>query len=122
MTLQELYTLIGGNYAHAQQIMKMDKMIDKYVRRLKSSGVYDQLTSAAETMDAGKLFESAHAMKGVCANLGLDDLAAAAEIITEEFRPENSRKLSDEEVKEKLSEISSMFQKTLAGIEQYENG
>ena len=122
MTLQELYTLIGGNYAHAQQIMKMDKMIDKYVRRLKSSGVYDQLTSAAETMDAGKLFESAHAMKGVCANLGLDDLAAAAEIITEEFRPENSRKLSDEEVKEKLSEISSMFQKTLAGIDQYENG
>ena len=122
MTLQELYTLIGGNYAHAQQIMRMDKMIDKYIRKLKNSGVEIQLAEAGEAMDAQKLFESAHAMKGVCANLGLDDLADRAETITEEFRPGNSRKLSDEEVKEKLTEISSMFQKTLAGIEQYENG
>lgn len=122
MTLQELYSIIGGNYAHAQQIMKMDKLIDRYIRKLKSSGVDKQLAEAGKTMDAEKLFESAHAMKGVCANLGLDELAAAAEIITEEFRPENSRSMSDEEVKEKLAEIEALFQKTLAGIEQYENG
>ena len=121
MTLQELYSVIGGNYAHAQQIMKMDKLIDRYIRQLKTSGVYEQMTAAGEKMDPVGLFESAHAMKGVCANLGLDDLAAMAEIITEEFRPGKSRCMSDEEVKEKLSEIDKLYRKTLDGIERYEN-
>ena len=121
MTIQELYTLIGGNYEQAQRVLKMDKMIDKYIRRLKSSGVGEQLAAAGEAMDAKGLFESAHAMKGVCANLGLVKLAALADEITEEFRPENSRKLSDAEVKAKLNEINELFGKTLEGIEQYEN-
>ena len=121
MTLEELYARIGGNYEHAKQIMKMDKLIDKYIRKLKNSEVGDKLAAAGETMDATALFESAHALKGVCANLGLDNLANAAEEITEEFRPGNSRKLSDEEVKGKLLSISETYQKVLACIEEYTN-
>lgn len=120
MTLEELYGKMGGNYEHARQIMKMDKMIDKYVRKLKSSGVGDALAAAGETMDANGLFESAHALKGVCANLGLDDLAAAAEEITEEFRPGNSRKLTDSEVKAKISAVTEKYQNTLTCIAEYE--
>lgn len=122
MTLQELYEQIGGNYEQAQRVMKMDKLIDRYVRKLKNSGVDKQLAAAGETMDPKQLFESAHAVKGVCANLGLDELAAAADEITEEFRPGNERKMSDDAVKEKLQYISDLFEKTLAGIEKYENG
>lgn len=121
MTLEELYTQMGGNYEHAKQIMKMDKLIDKYVRKLKNSEAGEKLAAAGESMDPNALFETAHALKGVCANLGLDNLAAAAEEITEEFRPGNSRKLSDEEVKGKLLSISEMYQKTLACIEEYAN-
>ncbi|MBQ6342430.1 MAG: Hpt domain-containing protein [Anaerolineaceae bacterium] len=121
MTLEELYTQMGGNYEHAKQIMKMDKLIDKYVRKLKNSEAEEKLAAAGDTMDPNALFETAHALKGVCANLGLDNLAAAAEEITEEFRPGNSRKLSDEEVKGKLLSISEMYQKTLACIEEYAN-
>ena len=121
MTLEELYARIGGNYEHAKQIMKMDKLIDKYICKLKNSEVGDKLAAAGETMDATALFESAHALKGVCANLGLDNLANAAEEITEEFRPGNSRKLSDEEVKGKLLSISETYQKVLACIEEYTN-
>lgn len=122
MTLEDLYGKMGGNYEHAKQIMKMDKMIDKYVRKLKSSGVGDALAAAGETMDENSLFESAHALKGVCANLGLDDLAAAAEEITEEYRPGNSRKLSDEVVKAKISAVVEKYQHTLACIAEYEAG
>ena len=48
MTLEELYTQMGGNYDHAKQIMKMDKLIDKYVRKLKNSDVGTNLAAAAE--------------------------------------------------------------------------
>lgn len=122
MTLEELYAEIGGNYEHAKQIMKMDKLIDKYIRKLKTSDIGPRFAAAAETMDAGQLFESAHAMKGVCGNLGLDNLAAAAEIITEEFRPGNSRKMSDEEAKAKIQAALDMLQTTLDRIGSYELG
>ena len=73
-------------------------------------------------MDAEQLFESAHAMKGVCANLGLDALASAADEITEEFRPGNPRKLSDAVVREKVEAVLTRFRNTLQGIEAYEEG
>ena len=87
MTIQELYDQIGGSYDHAVQIMRMDKMISKYLLKLTDSDICDKLRDAAGSMDPAALFESAHAMKGVCANLGLDDLAAAVSEVTEEFRP-----------------------------------
>ena len=120
MTLQELYGLIDGNYEQAQRVMKMDKLIDRYIRKLKNSDVGDRLAAAGQTMDAAGLFESAHAMKGVCANLGLEKLAGLANEITEEFRPGNSRTMSDGEVKEKLNEINDLYQKTLEYIARYE--
>ena len=119
MTVQELYDQIGGNYDHAVQIMRMDKMISKYLLKLTDSDVCDRLREAAGSMDPDALFESAHAMKGVCANLGLDDLAAAVSEITEEFRPGAARKLSDDEVKAKLDEIFAKYEKTEAVIEEY---
>ena len=122
MTIQQLYDRIGGNYEHAVRIMKKDKLIDKYVRKLKDSNVGDALAQAGETMDAVKLFESAHAMKGVCANLGLDALASAAEEITEEFRAGNPRTLSDEAVREKVAGILQRYRDTVEDIAEYEAG
>ena len=64
MTIQELYAEIGGNYEHALKIMKMDKMINRYILKLKSSHVYEELMKAGETLDPKAMFESAHAMNG----------------------------------------------------------
>ena len=122
MTLQELYSRIGGNYEQAVKIMKSDRLIDKYVRKLKDSQVGQMLAEAAETMDAARLFESAHAMKGVCSNLGLSSLAAAAEEITEEFRAGSPRKLTDDQVKAKLAASAEQYRLTMEGIRQYEEG
>ena len=122
MTIQELYVKIGGNYDQAVRVMKKDKLIDKYVRKLKSSNVGEMLAQAGETMDAEKLFESAHAMKGVCSNLGLDALATAADEITEEFRAGNPRTLSDDAVRQKLDAILRRYRETVQGISEYEAG
>ena len=120
MTIRELYEKIGGNYDQAVRVMKSERLIDKYVRKLKDSGVDVMLAEAGQTMDAVKLFESAHAMKGVCANLGLDELAKAADEITEEFRAGNPRKLSDDAVRERLAAIAERFRVTSEGIREYE--
>ena len=122
MTIQELYSNIGGNYDQAVRIMKSDRLIGKYVLKFEASRVGETLAEAGETMDPVRLFESAHAMKGVCANLGLDNLAGAAGEITEEFRPGNPRKLSDDEVRRRLDAIAERYRTTEEGIRAYEEG
>ena len=120
MTIQELYAKMGGDYDQAVRVMKKDRLIDKYVRKLTTRNVGEMLAQAGETMDGAKLFESAHAMKGVCSNLGLVALASAADEITEEFRPGNARKLSDEQVKEKLQAVIQRYEDTTRCIREYE--
>ena len=120
MTLQEVYTQIGGNYEHALQIMKKDRMIQKYLLKLTGSGVFEALKAAGESMDPTALFESGHALKGVSANLGLDTLSQAASEVTEEFRPGNPRQHSDAEVKAMLARVEELYTRTAAGIRQFE--
>ena len=122
MTLQELYASIDGSYDRAVQIMRMEKLINRYLSKFPNSGVYESLAAAGESMDPTALFESAHAMKGVCANMGFDKMAAAAGEITEEFRPGNTRSLSDDEVKARIADIGVMYRHTVDGIRQYEQG
>ena len=120
MNLQELYQEIGGDYDEAIKVLRMDKLVDKHIRKLPNNGVVDGLLAAGESMDPTELFEKAHAMKGVCANLGLVNLSNAASEITEEYRPGNPRKLSDDEVRAKMESIRAMYEKTVDGIRRYE--
>ena len=119
MTLQELYHSIGGDYEQAARILRMDKLIDKHIRKFTKNGIVESLLAAGETMDATALFEAAHALKGVSANLGLTALADAASEITEEFRPGGSRKLSDAVVSEKLQKLGECYRAIAEGIGQY---
>ena len=122
MTLQELYQNIGGNYEQALRVLRMDKLLDKHIRKLVSNGVVDQLIAAGQSMDPTQLFETAHAVKGVCANLGLVQLSEAASDIAEEYRPGHSRAMTDAEVSKKLSDIAAMYKRTAEGIREYVEG
>jgi HPt (histidine-containing phosphotransfer) domain-containing protein len=66
------------------------------------------------------MFETAHAMKGVCGNLGLAGLADAASQIAEEYRPGNTRTMTDDDVQAKLDEIAALYKLTVKGIREYE--
>ena len=122
MTLQELYAAIGGDYDQAVRVLRIEKLIDKHIRRLPTNGVVDGLLDAGGSMDPTELFEKSHAMKGVCANLGLVKLSAAASEISEEYRPGNQRQFSDEEIKAKLEAIRSDYAVIVEKIRQYEEG
>ena len=120
MTIQELYEIIGGDYAQVMRVLRMEKLVDKHIRKLTKNGVVDALLAAGEAMDPTQLFEAGHAAKGVCGNLGLTGLADAASEITEEFRPGAVRQFSDGEIQDKLRELASLYETTKAGIQRYE--
>ena len=120
MTIQELYSNIGGNYDQAVRIMKSDRLIGKYVLKFEASRVGETLAEAGETMDPVQLFETSHAMKGVCYNLGLITLAELASELSEEFRPGKPRRHSDEEVAALIAKIAGLYSVTAEGIRAYE--
>jgi hypothetical protein len=120
MTIQELYQNIDGDYDQAIRVLRVEKLVDKHIRKFATNGVVDGLIAAGETMDSTELFETAHAMKGICGNLGLMNLSNAASEITEEFRPGNARRFSDEEIKSRIEAIREMYIRTVGGIQRYE--
>ena len=120
MTLKELYDAIDGDYEQGMRVLRIEKLMDKHIRRLPANPVFAELKEAGEAMDGARLFESAHAVKGVCSNLGLAKLSSLAADICDEFRPGNARKYSDAEIKRKLAEAQALFEKAVKGIQEYE--
>lgn len=119
MTLEELYQAIGGDYTRALKVLRVQKLVDKHIRKLPSNPVFSALEQAGETMDASALFENAHAIKGVSANLGLMSIWDLSSKLSEEFRPGNERTMSDEQVKELVSDICSQFHNAADKITEY---
>ena len=57
MTLKELYEKIDGNYEQAVNVLRVEKLIDKHVRRICESEVVTKLINAREDLDPTALFE-----------------------------------------------------------------
>ena len=91
MTLKELYSGIGEDYEQALRVLRVEKLVDKHIRKLTKNGLIETLLEAGKSGDSARLFDAAHAAKGNCGNLGLTRLCAAASEIAEEFRPGNPR-------------------------------
>ncbi|MBP5280226.1 MAG: Hpt domain-containing protein [Erysipelotrichaceae bacterium] len=120
MTLKELYEKIDGNYEQAINVLRVEKLIDKHIRRICGNEVITKLIEAKESLDPTALFEAGHALKGVCGNLGLTTMAQYASDISEEFRPGNERKMSDEQVREIIDQIEELYKKTCEAINEYQ--
>lgn len=120
MTLQELYQSIGGDYDQALRVLRVEKLVDKHIRKFTQNGAVEALLSAGEELDATRMFETAHAVKGICGNLGLTELYTLAAELSDEFRPGSARQLGDDAVAEKLRRVSDVYRQTAEGIRAYE--
>jgi len=119
MTLAELYKAIGGDLDAALKVLRIEKLVNKHIRKLPDNEIFVSLSEAGRTMDPVMLFESAHAIKGVCANLGLVKMSETASEIADEFRPGSSRSFTDAEVKERIDALEKMFAAAADEIRKY---
>lgn len=119
MTIQELYTNIGGSYDSVKKILPSDKLIGKFVQRFLSEESCKKLFAAYEAGDETGMFEASHALKGVCANLGMDELSRRASEISEEYRPTNQKTMTPEEVSQRFAALKELYDRTIAGIQEF---
>ena len=98
-----------------------DKLIAKFAIRFLDDPSYGQLMAAWEKGDAAEIFKAAHTMKGVCANLAFTKLTELVSEVTEEYRPGQEHRMSDEMISDTVNSLRVQYQKTVEEIKKYES-
>lgn len=98
------------------RFMGNEALYMKFVMKFLEDKNFEALVENIEKGDFEGAFNSAHALKGVTANLGLDPINAQAARITELLRNKQPEEVDVEALKkcrEQLEEAYSLFQKIL---------
>lgn len=78
MTLEECYTAMGANYQDVLKRFYKSDMIRRFVKMFLQDDSFRLLTDAMAKQDVKEAFRAAHTLKGVCLNLGFDNLSSPA--------------------------------------------
>lgn len=113
MTLEECYRALGGSYSDVLARLIDDKMITKYLNKFTEDTSYRDVFAALENNDCETAFRAAHTLKGICLNLGLENLYKAAYKVTEALRQK-----TDETTPEMLDELRSSYNSSILAIQQ----
>ena len=86
MTIKECYEAMGADYQNVLNRFPNETFIKKFVLKFLDDTSYVNLKEALATGNVEEAFRAAHTLKGVCLNLGFDNLYKASSAITELFR------------------------------------
>ncbi len=86
MNMIEFYEKIGGDFSATLERLGTETLIRRVVLKFPEDTSFPQLCEGFEKHDAETAFRGAHTLKGVCSNLGFDDLYATVYELTEKLR------------------------------------
>lgn len=86
MTVRESYEKMGANYDGVLSRLGNEMLIKKFAVKFLKDPSFQDLTDAIEQGDAEHAFRAAHTLKGICLNLGFDNLYKPSEALTEKLR------------------------------------
>ena len=86
MTIQECYRQMGANYEDVLKRLYNEGMICRFTLMFLNDESYPKLEQSLKEGNAQEAFRAAHALKGVCQNLGFTNLYQPAYELTEVLR------------------------------------
>ena len=86
MSIEECYRQIGGDYNQVLTRLMTPKLVARFIAKFLGYNSFDLLRTALEQGNCKEAFRAAHTLKGVCQSLGLGNLLASTEVITELLR------------------------------------
>ena len=82
MTVKECYEQMGADYEGVLGRLRSEALIKKFAKKFLDDGSYASLKKGLEEQNGEEAFRAAHTLKGVCQNLGFDNLYAK---VTEQY-------------------------------------
>lgn len=86
MTLKEFYAAVGGNYDETMARLMTEARILKYLNKFRDTDYSPEMVAAFREERYEEAFASAHTIKGVCLNLGMDSLGHEAGVLCDMVR------------------------------------
>ena len=117
MTIVECYQQLGGNLENVKTRLPSDSLIKRFIIKFLDDSSYSELCDALQKGQRDEAFRAAHTLKGVCANLGFDQLENSASALTELLRPEDIG--IPEEAVSMMNEVKRDYEITVGAIRAY---
>lgn len=85
-TLEQAYHELGADYEGVTNRLMGDALVARFVDKFFEDENFAKLGEALAAQDVKAAFVAAHTLKGVCQNLGFDNLYAPSSELTEVLR------------------------------------
>lgn len=85
-TLEQAYHELGADYEGVTNRLMGETLVARFVSKLFEDENFAKLGEALAAQDVEAAFVAAHTLKGVCQNLGFDNLYAPSSELTEVLR------------------------------------
>ena len=115
MTVKECYEQMGSDYEGVLGRMGSEAMIKRFALKFLQDPSFNNLKENLEKNDGEEAFRAAHTLKGVCLNLGFDELYEASAEITEKLRGKETAGSED-----RFQKVEEKYQKTVNAIKGLE--
>ena len=86
MTVKECYEQMGADYEGVLGRLRSEVLIKKFAKKFLDDGSFRSLKDNLAQKNGEEAFRAAHTLKGVCQNLGFDNLYKVSSDITEILR------------------------------------
>lgn len=114
MKIRECYEQMGADYDNVLSRLGSDAIVEWFARKFLEEKTFDNLKEAMEKRDAEEAFRAAHTLKGICLNLGFDNLFTVSSELTEKLRPRTLE--GSEELLQKVQEQYDITVQALKNI------
>ena len=112
MTVKECYEQMGSDYEGVLGRLGSEAIVKRFALKFLQDPSFAQLKESLAKNDGEEAFRAAHTLKGVCLNLGFDELFEVSAELTEKLR---ERKTAGSE--ELFQKVSQKYQKTVTAIQ-----
>ena len=116
MTIRECYDELGLDFDAVLSRLVNEKLVQKFALKFLDDPSFGQLETALADKDAETAFRAAHTLKGICLNLGFDNLYKASFDITEKLRGRDT-----EGCEELLAKVEEQYNNTVDAIHMMED-
>ena len=116
MTVKECYEQMGADYEGVLGRLRSEVLIKKFAKKFLDDGSFRSLKDNLVQKNGEEAFRAAHTLKGVCQNLGFDNLYKASFDITEKLRGRDT-----EGCEELLAKVEEQYNNTVDAIHMMED-
>lgn len=109
--LEDAYRFIGADWDGVTKRLMGEELVHRFAGKFLEDDSFAKLGEALSARDVKAAFMAAHTLKGICQNLGFDNLYAPSSALTEILRAETF-----DGADEAFAQVQAEYDKTVAAI------